>query len=115
MPKMAYQVEKLPPYTITEEVFTPKKDKQDRHLGFERSTTTRTVKDGRMLYFPAGHSIRIEGGDAAVEALMRRKDTKAPVGDDPGAKRGDMTPKEAVQRVLAKADASRIVAIEEAD
>ena len=67
MAMQRYEVEKLAPYVLTETVFTPRKDKEGKHLGWDRTEKERKVTEGYMVYIPSRlkprASIRVEGAD----------------------------------------------------
>lgn len=99
--RQTFSVKKLAPYSITETVYKAQKDASGKHLGFDRTEKERLIKDGRLVMFASGHSVRIEGGDEAVRRLMSKtSDIVAPE----SVKQATLTPEQAVERVLARSN-----------
>jgi hypothetical protein len=104
MAKQTFSVKKLAPYKVTETVYKAKKTPDGKHLSWEREDKVREVKDGRLVMFITGHSVRIEGGDEAVRRLMVAPNEHV----RPEVREVKLTPEQAVERVL-----SRVAVVEE--
>jgi hypothetical protein len=99
--RQTFSVKKLAPYSITETVYKAQKDASGKHLGFDRTEKERLIKDGRLVMFASGHSVRIEGGDEAVKRLMAGHN---PLVTPESVKQATLTPEQAVERVLARSN-----------
>lgn len=114
MSRPRFEVEKCPPREVMEVVYSSMKDKDGKHLGFERKEEKRVIKDGFMAYFPHGHSIFVEsvaklrelglhegiGIGLADDVSLAVTDPRLPM-PQTGKYQGP-TPKQAVMASLAK-------------
>lgn len=115
MTRMRFEIEKRAPYMIEETIYEPMKI-NDKHAGFKKVKRTREVTDGYMVYFPAGHSITVEGKhrlmemglidpiDESVDGIsVVVSDARLPLPSS-RAMPQTPTPKQAVAKVLQKAN-----------